>query len=98
MLRPPPCFTCTATLLPYTTLFRSGSNNINEIIDGGGQKNYGTPGGMTGQDDSRVNPCPQAAIGEYKVITSNYKAEYDQISSAAVVAVTKSGTNEFRGS
>src|SRR3546814_18692658 len=53
---------------------------------------------MTGQDDSRGNPFPQAAIGEYKVITSNYKAEYDQISSAAVVAVTKSGTNEFRGS
>src|SRR3546814_5313655 len=53
---------------------------------------------MTGQYDSRGNPFPQAAIGEYKVITSNYKAEYDQISSAAVVAVTKSGTNEFRGS
>ena len=26
------------------------------------------------------NPFPQLAIGEYKVITSNYKAEYDQIS------------------
>src|SRR3546814_1681067 len=75
-----------------------GSSNINVFIDGVGQKNYVTPGGMTGQDDSRGNPFPQAAIGEYKVITSNYKAEYDQISSAAVVAVTKSGTNEFRGS
>src|SRR3546814_3202788 len=32
------------------------------------------------------------------VITSNYKAEYDQISSAAVTAVTKSGTNDFSGS
>ena len=75
-----------------------GANNINVFIDGVGQKNYVTPGGMTGQDDSRGNPFPQAAIGEYKVITSNYKAEYDQISSAAVVAVTKSGTNEFEGS
>ena len=75
-----------------------GSTNINVFIDGVGQKNYVTPGGMTGQDDSRGNPFPQAAIGEYKVITSNYKAEYDQISSAAVVAVTKSGTNEFHGS
>ena len=75
-----------------------GSSNINVFIDGVGQKNYVTPGGMTGQDDSRGNPFPQAAIGEYKVITSNYKAEYDQISSAAVVAVTKSGTNEFGGS
>lgn len=80
---------------------RSGaqsSNNINVFIDGVGQKNYVTPGGMTGQDDSRGNPFPQLAIGEYKVITSNYKAEYDQISSAAVTAVTKSGTNDFNGS
>ena len=75
-----------------------GSNNINVYIDGVGQKNYVTPGGLTGQDDSRGNPFPQLAIGEYKVITSNYKAEYDQISSAAVTAVTRSGTNEFSGS
>jgi hypothetical protein len=75
-----------------------GASNINVFIDGVGQKNYVTPGGITGQDDSRGNPFPQSAIGEYKVITSNYKAEYDQISSAAVTAVTKSGTNEFQGS
>ena len=75
-----------------------GANNINVYIDGVGQKNYVTSGGMTGQDDSRGNPFPQLAIGEYKVITSNYKAEYDQISSAAVTAVTKSGTNDFSGS
>ena len=75
-----------------------GSSQINVFIDGVGQKNYVTPGGITGQDDSRGNPFPQLAIGEYKVITSNYKAEYDQISSAAVTAVTKSGTNQFSGS
>lgn len=75
-----------------------GANQINVFIDGVGQKNYVTPGGITGQDDSRGNPFPQLAIGEYKVITSNYKAEYDQISSAAVTAVTRSGTNDFTGS
>ena len=73
-------------------------NNINVYIDGIGQKNYVTQGGIAGQDSSRGNPFPQLAIGEYKVITSNYKAEYDQISSAAVTAATKSGTNEFKGS
>ncbi|MFT4256623.1 MAG: TonB-dependent receptor [Pseudoxanthomonas sp.] len=72
-------------------------NNTNVYIDGVGQKNYVLKGGITGQDSSRGNPFPQSAIGEYKVITSNYKAEYDQISSAAVTAVTKSGTNEFHG-
>ena len=70
---------------------------INVYIDGVGQKNYVLQGGITGQDSSRGNPFPQSAIAEYKVITQNYKAEFDQISSAAVTAVTKSGTNEFHG-
>ncbi|MGO4549644.1 TonB-dependent receptor [Lysobacter sp. 2RAF19] len=84
-----------------STKLRSGaqnSNGINVFIDGVGQKNYVLKGGISGQDSSRGNPFPQVAIGEYKVITSNYKAEYDQISSAAITAVTKSGTNEFGGS
>lgn len=70
---------------------------INVFIDGVGQKNYVLRGGITGQDSSRGNPFPQSAIGEYKVITQNYSAEYDQLSSAAIVAVTKSGTNEYHG-
>lgn len=80
---------------------RSGaqsSNGINVFIDGVGQKNYVLKGGVSGQDSSSGSPFPQLAIGEYKVITSNYSAEYDQISSAAVTAVTRSGTNEFDGS
>jgi len=84
-----------------STRLRGGvqsANNINVYIDGVGQKNYVIKGGITGQDSSRGNPFPQLAIGEYKVITSNYKAEYDQISSAAVTAVTRSGTNDFSGS
>ena len=74
------------------------SNGINVFIDGVGQKNYVVKGGVTGQDSSIGNPFPQSAIAEYKVITSNYKAEYDQVSSAVVSAVTKSGGNEFHGS
>jgi len=75
---------------------QSGSST-NVFIDGVGQKNYVLQGGISGQDSSRGNPFPQLGIGEYKVITQNYKAEYDQLSSAAVTAVTKSGTNEFHG-
>ena len=84
-----------------STKLRSGaqnSNGVNVFIDGVGQKNYVLKGGVSGQDSSRGNPFPQLAIGEYKVITSNYKAEYDQISSAAVTAVTRSGTNDLQGS
>src|SRR6266436_5611341 len=68
----------------------------NFYIDGVGQKNY-IFGGVNGNGFTQGNPFPQLAIGEYKVITSNYKAEFDQVSSAAITAETKSGTNEFRG-
>ncbi len=69
---------------------------MNLYIDGVGQKGY-VRSGVSGQaGDTQGNPFPQLAIGEYKVITSNYKAEYDQISSAAITALSRSGTNEFR--
>jgi outer membrane receptor protein involved in Fe transport len=89
----------------------TGTTNV--YIDGIGQKNYVRPSGASGQagvdanprsgaNQSTVgssgNPFPQLAIAEYKVITSNYKAEYDQVSGAAITAVTKSGTNEFEAS
>jgi len=72
-------------------------NGVNLYIDGVGQKGY-VRSGVSGQaGDTQGNPFPQLAIGEYKVITSNYKAEYDQISSAAITALSRSGTNEFKG-
>ncbi|MGZ5032261.1 MAG: TonB-dependent receptor domain-containing protein [Usitatibacter sp.] len=70
------------------------SASVNVYIDGVSQKNYVLQGGITGQDSSRGNPFPQSAIAEYKVITQNYKAEFDQVSSAAITAVTRSGTNQ----
>lgn len=82
------------------TSLRGGAENtssVNVYIDGVGQKSYVKEGGVSGQFSSQGNPFPQLGIAEYKVITSNYKAEYDQVSSAAVTAVTKSGTNEFHG-
>ncbi|HEU4602896.1 MAG TPA: TonB-dependent receptor [Steroidobacteraceae bacterium] len=81
-----------------TSQLRSGAqsaNGVNVFIDGVGQKNYVLSGGISGQTATRGNPFPQLAIAEYRVITSNYKAEFDQLSSAAVVAATRSGTNEF---
>ena len=74
-----------------------GSAAVNIFIDGVGQKDYVLKNGITGQDSTQGNPFPQLAIGEYRVISSNYKAEFDQVSSVAITAVTKSGTNEFHG-
>ena len=73
------------------------SNSVNIFIDGIGQKDYVLKNGITGQDSTQGNPFPQLAIGEYRVISSNYKAEFDQVNSVAITAVTKSGTNEFHG-
>lgn len=82
------------------TSIRGGAQNDNRVnvyIDGVGQKGY-VRSGLSGQtDNSQGNPFPQLAIGEYKVITSNYKAEFDQVSSAAITAETRSGTNKFEG-
>lgn len=80
------------------TSLRSGalsSNAGNLFIDGVGQKSYVEQGGIAGQNNTRGNPFPQLAIAEYKVITSNYKAEYGQVAGAALTAATRSGTNEF---
>jgi hypothetical protein len=72
-------------------------NNINVYIDGVGQKNNILRNGGSGMDSTRGNPFPQSAIAEYKVITQNYKAEFEQLSGAAITAVTRSGTNELHG-
>ena len=82
------------------TKLRGGASNAsagNLYIDGVGQKSYVRSGGIAGQADTQGNPFPQLAVGEYKVITSNYKAEYGQISGAAITAATRSGTNAFEG-
>jgi len=82
------------------TRLQSGAqnqDNVNVFIDGVGQKNYILRGGISGLDSTRGNAFPQSAIAEYKVITQNYKAEFDQVSSVAITAVTKSGGNDFHG-
>lgn len=82
----------------------------NLYIDGISQKDYVGSGGGTGGSGSgftgsggsdgsgsQGNPFPQSAIGEYKVVTSNYSAEYGDASSSIIIAQTKSGTNRFHG-
>ena len=70
---------------------------INVFVDGQNQKSTIIDGGVAGQDDSRGNPFPQAGVQEFRVISQNFKAEYEQAGSAIITSVTKSGTNEFSG-
>src|SRR5438046_165275 len=73
-------------------------NQSNVFVDGSSLKNDLTGGGVAGQDASRGNPFPRNAIQEYRVITQNFKAEYQKASSAIISATTRSGGNTWTGS
>lgn len=81
-------------------VFSAGGQNsrqANVYIDGVSFKNDLLVGGAFMQDSSRGNPFPQSAVQEYKVITQNFKAEYEKASAAVITAVTKSGGNTYHG-
>ena len=71
---------------------RSTYNNF--LLDGLDNNAYGTSN--QGYSSQVVQPSPDA-IAEFKVITSNYSAEYGRVGGAVVNAVMKSGTNQFHG-
>lgn len=74
------------------------AEQINVFIDGASYKNDIVLGGVAGQDASRGNPFPRNAVQEFRIVTNNFKAEYQKASSAIITAVTKSGTNTWQGS
>ncbi|MEO7362763.1 MAG: carboxypeptidase regulatory-like domain-containing protein, partial [Gemmatimonadaceae bacterium] len=73
------------------------AQNVNIFIDGASLKSDVLPSGLSGQDASRGNPFPQNAVQEFRVITQNYKAEYQKATSAIITATTKSGSNTWEG-
>ncbi len=80
--------------------FSSGAleaRSTNVFVDGVSLKNNVIEGGLVGQDASRGNPFPQLAVSGFRVITQNYKAEYEQANSAIISAITRSGGNDFHG-
>jgi len=64
--------------------------NLNYQIDGG-DNNDDTVGGL-------LQLFPLEAIQEFNLVTSRYKAEYGRSNGGVMNIVTKSGTNEPRGS
>jgi len=73
------------------------ADQINVFVDGASYKNDLIHGGVVGQDRSRGNPFPRNAIQEFRILTQNYKAEYQKSSSAVLTATTRSGGNEWNG-
>jgi hypothetical protein len=77
-----------------------GSGNNPGRIGGGGQNNI-MMDGISTMDTGNNGILLQMnveSIAEVKVLTSSYQAEYGRSSGLQITAVTKSGTNRFRGS
>jgi hypothetical protein len=69
-------------------------------LGGGGDGNFMLDG-ATAMDPGVNRPASRVsveAIAEVKVVTSGYQAEFGRSSGLQINAVTKSGTNQFRGS
>jgi hypothetical protein len=47
---------------------------------------------------ARLQTASSESVEEFRVLASNYSAEYGRAAGAVVTAITKSGSNEFRGS
>ncbi|HLK65651.1 MAG TPA: TonB-dependent receptor [Bryobacteraceae bacterium] len=71
---------------------RSTYNNF--LLDGLDNNAYSTSN--QGFSSQVANPSPDA-VAEFKVITSNFSAEYGRVGGAVVNAVMRSGTNRIRG-
>src|SRR2546426_7587573 len=71
-----------------TRLGGAGQNNI--MMDGISAMDTGNNGQMLNMNIE--------SIGEVKILTQGYQAEYGRSSGLQITAVTKSGTNRFRGS
>jgi hypothetical protein len=71
---------------------RTNSNAF--LLDGTDVNDYSntTPGSITGAN------LGVEAIREFRVLTNTYSAEYGRSAGGVVVAVSRSGTNEFHGS
>jgi TonB-dependent Receptor Plug Domain. len=67
----------------------SRTRQSNFLLDGGFNNNLGRNGG-----NEAPNPD---AVGEFRLLTSNFDAEFGRLSGAVISVVTKSGTNQFHG-
>ena len=70
-----------------------GARNVNYTMDGSDNND-----GLTGGGTSSQARVPIEAVQEFKVLTSQFDAEYGGTSGAIVNAVSKQGTNVFHGS
>ena len=89
-----------ADLINLTPGVVNGNRAGDSASTGGGANNFMMDGVSTMEPGSNrlMIGVNVESIAEVKVLTSSYQAEYGRSSGLQVTAVTKSGTNRFRGS
>ena len=93
-------FTSLASLAPGVTTATQPSR-VGDRASTGGSSNNIMMDGVSMMDTGSNSPLLQMnveSIAEVKVLVSGYQAEYGRSSGIQVTAITKSGTNRFRGS
>src|SRR3979490_3314656 len=98
-------FFSTVALLPGVQFSPSNQMGNDTIIAGGASNqnnNVAVDGGYNADDALGTSAgaqvrTPLEAIQEFQVLTSMYDAEYGRAGGAIVNAVTKAGTNQFKG-
>ena len=80
--------------------FVPGVSGTTTRLGGGGQNNFQMDGVSTMDtgNNGQLIQMNMEAIAEVKVLTSTYQAEYGRSSGLQITAVTKSGSNQYRGS
>lgn len=83
-----------STQMGNDTIIAGGqtSQNTNVSVDGG----YNADDALGTSAGAQVR-TPLEAVQEFQVLTSTYDAEYGRASGAIVNAVSKAGTNQFKG-
>lgn len=95
-----------ATILPGVAraTTQTVADNSGNFVEANGsrtrQSNFLLDGGFNNslfRNGGNQAPNPDA-VGEFRVLTSNFDAEFGRLSGAVINVVTKSGTNQFHGS
>ena len=86
--------------LGVDNVYGSDRAGVVSVNGGRGRDNNFTVNGGDGNDQfanlPAIQPSPDS-IGEFRVLTNTFDAEYGRNSGAVVNVVTKSGTNDFHG-
>ena len=92
-------FTSLAVIAPGVTVTTNVGGTTISTLGGGGGNILMDGVGISDSFSNALTFVPNVeAIGEVKILTSGYQAEFGRNAGAQITAVTKSGTNRFRGS